>query len=168
MFSIWWIRQTILQALAETSRQKRLKANQPTDVAELQAIYAYLEEVLNREPTIKEMAEASLAHSISLPHARLLSALNEPPVAQSDHISVVKWPNKPQDVFTQVLWKTCLKEQVDVFSEKERTITLAYLSENKEELDSLSETYFLSAEETAAVLRKAYRKIRHYYRNSTE
>lgn len=56
-YAVWWIRQSILQALAEQSRIVRLPLNKIGSINKVNATYSRLEQVLQREPTIYEIAK---------------------------------------------------------------------------------------------------------------
>ncbi|MDR1006083.1 MAG: RNA polymerase sigma factor RpoD/SigA [Bacteroidales bacterium] len=57
-YAVWWIRQSILQAIAEQSRIVRLPLNQVGTINKLKKERAKLEQGLERNPTTEEMAEA--------------------------------------------------------------------------------------------------------------
>jgi RNA polymerase primary sigma factor len=61
-YAVWWIRQTILQALAENARIVRLPVNKVGNVNKLNRLLAKLTQEFEREPTAEELAnELSLA-----------------------------------------------------------------------------------------------------------
>ena len=55
-YAVWWIRQSILQALAEQSRIVRLPLNKIGSINKINKAYAKLEQQLEREPTADEVA----------------------------------------------------------------------------------------------------------------
>ena len=57
-YAVWWIRQSILQAVAEQARIIRLPMNQVGALARVKKAISLLEQKLERRPTIKEIAEA--------------------------------------------------------------------------------------------------------------
>src|SRR3982751_34568 len=57
-YAVWWIRQSILQALAEQSRIVRLPLNQVGLTNRISKVYQQLEQQFEREPTAEELAEA--------------------------------------------------------------------------------------------------------------
>lgn len=57
-YAVWWIRQSILQALAEQSRIVRLPLNKIGSINKINKTYAVLEQLLEREPSAEELAEA--------------------------------------------------------------------------------------------------------------
>jgi RNA polymerase primary sigma factor len=56
-YAVWWIRQAIIQALAEQSRVVRLPLNRVGSVARILKMHAQLEQSLQRDPTVTELAE---------------------------------------------------------------------------------------------------------------
>ncbi len=57
-YAVWWIRQSIMQALAEKSRQIRLPVNKIGIQSRIRQVINELEQKLQREPSIEEIAEA--------------------------------------------------------------------------------------------------------------
>ena len=55
-YAVWWIRQTVLQALAEQTRSVRIPLNQNSNLARLSRIDIALRQQLGRSPTIQELA----------------------------------------------------------------------------------------------------------------
>lgn len=56
-YAVWWIRQSILQALAEQARIVRLPLNKIGSINRINRAFADLEQVYEREPTVQEIAE---------------------------------------------------------------------------------------------------------------
>jgi RNA polymerase primary sigma factor len=56
-YAVWWIRQSILQALAEQSRVVRLPLNRVGSLQKIGKTFSDLEQKFQREPSIEEMAE---------------------------------------------------------------------------------------------------------------
>ncbi|MCG8310917.1 MAG: RNA polymerase sigma factor RpoD/SigA [Cytophagales bacterium] len=57
-YAVWWIRQSIIQALAEKSRVVRLPVNKLSSLNKISRKFSELEQVYQRDPTVDEMAEA--------------------------------------------------------------------------------------------------------------
>jgi RNA polymerase primary sigma factor len=55
-YAVWWIRQTVLQALAEQTRSVRIPLNQNSNLARLSRIDIALRQQLGRSPTVQELA----------------------------------------------------------------------------------------------------------------
>ena len=56
-YAVWWIRQTVLQALAEQTRSVRIPLNQNSNLAKLSRTETALTQKLGRTPTDQEIAE---------------------------------------------------------------------------------------------------------------
>jgi RNA polymerase primary sigma factor len=56
-YAVWWIRQAILQALAEQARVVRLPLNRVNDLNKLSKIFSHLEQKFQREPSYEELGE---------------------------------------------------------------------------------------------------------------
>ncbi|MFT6323697.1 MAG: RNA polymerase primary sigma factor, partial [Halieaceae bacterium] len=56
-YAVWWIRQSILQALAEQSRIVRLPLNKIGTISKINQVYSKLEQDMERTPTAHEIAE---------------------------------------------------------------------------------------------------------------
>src|SRR3569833_171798 len=57
-YAVWWIRQGILQAIAEQSRMVRLPLNQIGSLSKVYRTFSKLEQEYEREPSVDELAEA--------------------------------------------------------------------------------------------------------------
>lgn len=58
-YAVWWIRQAILQALAEQVRIVRLPLNRVSEIHRISSMLSKLEQKFQREPSVEEIAEAS-------------------------------------------------------------------------------------------------------------
>jgi RNA polymerase primary sigma factor len=56
-YAVWWIRQSIISAIAENSRMVRLPLNKVGNLTKIKKGIAQLEQELEREPTLQELAE---------------------------------------------------------------------------------------------------------------
>ena len=56
-YAVWWIRQSILQALAEQARIVRLPLNRIGSLSKISRTFSHLEQKYEREPTVEELAE---------------------------------------------------------------------------------------------------------------
>ena len=78
-YAVWWIRQSILQAIAEQSRIVRLPLNQVGSVAKVNRVLSKFEQENERRPSVDEISER-----IDLPEDKIDDALR----AQNKHISM--------------------------------------------------------------------------------
>lgn len=56
-YAVWWIRQSIMQALAEQSRVVRLPLNRVGNISKISKAFSELEQRFQRDPTVQELAE---------------------------------------------------------------------------------------------------------------
>jgi RNA polymerase primary sigma factor len=91
-YAVWWIRQSILQALAEQSRIVRLPLNQVGSLNKINKAYSKLEQEFEREPTAEELAEL-----LDLPQDKITDTMK---------VSVVtyRWMRHWQAVKKAPLW----------------------------------------------------------------
>src|SRR6187431_2641249 len=98
-YAVWWIRQSILQALAEQSRIVRLPLNKVGLTNRIQKAYQQLEQEFEREPSPEELAEllqidleeVSASLSISTRHISMDSPLSDG--EENTMIDVMENPN---------------------------------------------------------------------------
>jgi RNA polymerase primary sigma factor len=55
-YAVWWIRQSIMQAIAENSRIVRLPLNKINELGKVNKAFAHLEQEFEREPTVEELS----------------------------------------------------------------------------------------------------------------
>jgi RNA polymerase primary sigma factor len=55
-YAVWWIRQSIMQAIAENSRIVRLPLNKINELGKVNKAFAHLEQEVEREPTVEELS----------------------------------------------------------------------------------------------------------------
>jgi len=105
-YAVWWIRQSILQALAEQARIVRLPLNKIGIINKVNKAFARLEQDLGRTPTIDELAEllevsnADVKHSIANTgrHVSMDAPLKEGDEGSSSMYDVLQNPesNNPE------------------------------------------------------------------------
>jgi len=78
-YAVWWIRQSILQALAEQSRIVRLPLNQVGSLSKINKMFSKLEQEFERPPSAEE-----LAHALDLPTEKVVQSLK----VSGRHISI--------------------------------------------------------------------------------
>ena len=69
-YAVWWIRQSILQALAEQSRIVRLPLNKIGSINKINKAYAKLEQKFERPPTAEEISELTELSITELNYAK--------------------------------------------------------------------------------------------------
>ncbi len=91
-YAVWWIRQSILQAVAEQARMVRLPLNQVGALSKIKKTSTRLEQLYHRQPTIKEIAE-----ELDLPEHKIMAAFRmnakevsmDAPIGEDDDMSLL-------------------------------------------------------------------------------
>src|SRR6266702_15885 len=117
-YSVWWIRQSILQALAEQSRIVRLPLNKVGLTNRIQKAYSHLEQEFEREPSAEELAElleldieeVSSTLGISARHVSMDTPLSEG--EENTLLDVLENPNAER-AETNIEHKESLKMEID-------------------------------------------------------
>jgi RNA polymerase primary sigma factor len=133
-YAVWWIRQSILQALAEQSRIVRLPLNQVGTLNKIKKEVSRLEQQLERPPTIEEISEImdtsrdKLADVLSI-SSKTLSM--DAPLISDEDISLIDVyvDDNAEGTDVNVMQESLAKEihrSLSVLSKKEREIVSLY------------------------------------------
>lgn len=173
-YAVWWIRQSILQALAEQSRLVRLPLNQVGSVNKVSRAFNKFEQENERRPSIEEIAA-----EIDLPQDKIAEAIKvgnrqisvDAPFSDSDDNSLLDiLPNTSIPNADKVLDIESLKEEVNralsTLNERERDILKDFFGLNGTELtlEEIGHKYGLTRERVRQIKEKAIRRLR----NSTQ
>ncbi len=175
-YAVWWIRQSILQALAEQSRIVRLPLNRVGALNKIGKAYSNLEQEFEREPSAAELAqeldmdinEVADTLKISGRHVSM-----DAPFAQGeenrllDVIENEEEPNPDYGLMTESL-KTEIERALSSLSEREAEVIKLYFGLNKEHsltLEEIGEKFNLTRERVRQIKEKAIRRLRHASRS---
>lgn len=175
-YAVWWIRQSILQALAEQSRIVRLPLNRVGALNKIGKAYSNLEQEFEREPDALEIAqeldmdvnEIADALKISSRHVSM-----DAPFTQGeenrllDIIENEELPNPDSVLMTESL-KTEIGRALSSLSEREAEVIKLYFGLNKEHsltLEEIGERFNLTRERVRQIKEKAIRRLRHASRS---
>ena len=175
-YAVWWIRQSILQALAEQSRIVRLPLNRVGALNKIGKAYSNLEQEFEREPNASEIAnelemdisEISDTLRISGRHVSV-----DAPFAQGDNNSLLDViENEHQPEPDNTLMSESLKSEIDralsTLSEREAEVIKLYFGLKKEHsltLEEIGERFNLTRERVRQIKEKAIRRLRHASRS---
>ncbi|MCR5037775.1 MAG: RNA polymerase sigma factor RpoD/SigA [Bacteroidales bacterium] len=171
-YAVWWIRQSILQAVAEQARIIRLPMNQVGALAKVKKASAMLEQKLQRRPTVKEIAD-----SVDLAEDKVEQLLNlntramstdAPLDEQNDDanfldIFVQEDQTKTDSAVEQESASKAISRSLDMLSEKERTILCMYygLGTSREySLEEIAMKLNLSRERTRQIRDRTLKRLR--------
>ena len=140
-YAVWWIRQAILQAVAEQSRMVRLPLNQVGFISRVKKTASYLEQLYQRKPTIKEIAD-----ELDMPEEKIETALKvnakeismDAPISSDDDMTFIDTvvPEDNYEADRQVVSESEsaeIKRSLSVLNDKEKKIIIYYfgLDSNK-------------------------------------
>ncbi len=169
-YAVWWIRQTILQALAENARIVRLPVNKVGAVNKINRIFSRMTQEFEREPTPEELANELEYDSETI--KELLSyaektAYLESPVSNSDD-KMTLLDILPNDSNERNEEKLELKQQIDnllsKLPDRDAQIIKMYYGigvSHKYTLDEIAKQLGLTRERIRQIKTKAMRKLRH-------
>ncbi|HMU42725.1 MAG TPA: sigma-70 family RNA polymerase sigma factor [Ignavibacteriaceae bacterium] len=175
-YAVWWIRQSILQALAEQSRIVRLPLNRVGALNKIGKAYSNLEQEFEREPSANELAteldmdvsEVADTLKISGKHVSM-----DAPFAQGEDnrlLDVIQ--NDQQPTPDHVLMTESLKAEIEralsTLTEREAEVIKLYFGLNKEHsltLEEIGERFNLTRERVRQIKEKAIRRLRHASRS---
>lgn len=175
-YAVWWIRQSILQALAEQSRIVRLPLNRVGALNKIGKAFSQLEQEFEREPSASELAEEldmsvfEVADTLKI-SGRHLSV--DAPFAQGEDnrlLDVIQDERQPSP--DSILMEESLKEEVKralaTLSEREAEVIRLYFGLQKEHsltLEEIGEKFNLTRERVRQIKEKAIRRLRHATRS---
>lgn len=171
-YAVWWIRQSILQAVAEQARIIRLPMNQVGAMAKVKKASAILEQKLQRRPTIKEiadnvdLAEDKVEQLLNL-NTRALST-DAPIDEQNDDanfldIFVQEDQTRTDAAVEQESASKAINRSLDMLTEKERTILCMYFglgTPREYSLEEIAMKLDLSRERTRQIRDRALKRLR--------
>lgn len=174
-YAVWWIRQSILQALAEQSRIVRLPLNQVGSLNKINKAYARFEQENERRPSPEELAEI-----LDLPAEKVADTLrvsgrhvsvDAPFVEGEDNSLLDVLVNDDSPVADRTLMNESLSTEVEralaTLTDRERDIIKLFFGINCQEmtLEEIGEKFGLTRERVRQIKEKAIRRLRHSSRS---
>ncbi|HZY37526.1 MAG TPA: RNA polymerase sigma factor RpoD/SigA [Mucilaginibacter sp.] len=171
-YAVWWIRQAIMQAIAEQSRMVRLPLNQVGSLTRLHKTFARLEQEYQRDPSLEELADAmeksadAVADVISKSGRHL--SVDAPFVSGEENslLDVLITPGaETDDVLMKESLAYAIRHSLAVLTLREREIiTLFYGigSVDAKSLDEISVHYGLTRERVRQLKDKALMQLRRH------
>ena len=175
-YAVWWIRQSILQALAEQSRIVRLPLNKIGSINKINKTYAFLEQAHERAPSAEEIAK-ELDMTIndvkeSLKNSGRHVAMDAPLVEGEDSnlydvLNSGESPNPDRTLLHESL-KTEIERALETLTPREADVVRLYfgLAEHHAmTLEEIGETFDLTRERVRQIKEKAIRRLKHTTRS---
>lgn len=175
-YAVWWIRQSILQALAEQSRIIRLPLNQVGSLNKISKEISRLEQIYERMPSSDEIADA-----LDLPEEKIADAMKintrhfsvDAPLVQGEDMSFLDvymnndTPNTDSGLIFESLSKE-IERSLATLTERERDIVKYYFGIGVSHgltLDEIGAKFDLTRERVRQIKEKAIRRLKHTSRS---
>ena len=174
-YAVWWIRQSILQAIAEQSRLVRLPLNQVGSVNKITRELSRFEQEHERKPSVDEIAER-----VDLPEDKIADAMKansrhvsmDAPIADGEDSSMIDFLAGDSSNTDRELAIESLKAEVSrilkLLTDKEQKVLRAFFGIDgspEMTLDEIGEKYNLTRERVRQIKEKALRRLRHNTKN---
>lgn len=175
-YAVWWIRQSILQALAEQSRIVRLPLNKVGSIHKINKMYTYLEQSNERPPSAEEIAKeldmtiADVKESLKNTGGHI--SMDAPLVHGEDSnlydvLRSGESPNPDHALLHESL-RTEIERALDTLTPREAAVIKLYfglLNKRPLTLEEIGENFNLTRERVRQIKEKAMRRLKHTSRN---
>ena len=176
-YAVWWIRQSILQALAEQSRIVRLPLNQVGSLNRINRAFAELEQKYEREPTPEE-----LARILDIPEEKIIESLKisgkhvsvDAPLGDEESGTLLEMieneeaPDADQNLMAESL-RNEIERSLATLNIKEREVVRLFFGLGANHgltLEEIGAKFDLTRERVRQIKEKAIRRLRHTSRSS--
>jgi len=175
-YAVWWIRQSILQALAEQSRIVRLPLNKIGSINKINKMYAFLEQANERVPSAEEIAK-ELDMTISdvkesMKNSGRHVSMDAPLVEGEDSnlydvLRSGESPNPDRNLLHESL-RTEIERALETLTPREADVVRLYFGLGEKHamtLEEIGETFDLTRERVRQIKEKAIRRLKHTSRS---
>lgn len=175
-YAVWWIRQSILQALAEQARIVRLPLNKIGSINKINKAFNQLEQEFQREPTIDEVAnlleskpefiEDSL--NFSGIHVSMDAPLRDEEAGNLYDVMLNEDSPDPEEELMNSSLRKEIERSLSTLNEREADILKFYFGLNGFQpytLEEIGEELGLTRERVRQIKEKAIKKLKNQYRN---
>ena len=177
-YAVWWIRQSILQALAEQSRIVRLPLNRVGSLNKISKTFSELEQKFEREPSPEELAEVLEVSASEVVDTMKISGRHvsmDAPFVQGEENSLLDvlendGDEKPDDGLMNDSLRKEVQRALSTLTSREADVITLYFGLNGEHamtLEEIGEKFNLTRERVRQIKEKAIRRLRHTSRSKT-
>ncbi len=175
-YAVWWIRQSILQALAEQARIVRLPLNKIGSINKINKAFNKLEQEYQREPTVEEVADLMETRPELIEDAMTFSSIHvsmDAPLRDeeaNDMYDVMLNEDSPSPD-TELIDNSLRKEierSLSTLGDREAEILRFYFGLNGYQphtLEEIGDEFGLTRERVRQIKEKAIKKLKNQYRN---
>ena len=175
-YAVWWIRQAILQALAEQSRIVRLPLNRVGALHKIGKTSSGLEQTFGREPSASEIAdelemspyEVMDTLKISSRHLSLDAPFNDGEDNRLLDVLEDKFQASPDQKLMKDSLKSEIEKALSSLTDREAEVISLYFGINREHsltLEEIGEKFKLTRERVRQIKEKAIKRLRHASRS---
>jgi RNA polymerase primary sigma factor len=176
-YAVWWIRQSILQALAEQSRVVRLPLNKIGTLSKIGRIFSDLEQEFEREPSSEEIADQLEISEDEVTNTLQMSgrhvSMDEPLNDSDDNTLIDVLENADQAPPDRELMEESLKIEIqralETLTPRESEVIRLYFGLDNDHpltLEEIGAMFNLTRERVRQIKEKAIRRLRHTSRSS--
>jgi len=175
-YAVWWIRQSILQALAEQARIVRLPLNKIGSINKINKAFNKLEQEFQREPTVEEIAEImdikpdliedSMNSSGS--HVSMDAPLRDEEGNNLYDVMLNEDSPKPDEELMDNSLRQEIERSLATLGEREAEILRYYFGlkgYQQHTLEEIGDEFGLTRERVRQIKEKAIKKLKNQYRN---
>jgi RNA polymerase primary sigma factor len=176
-YAVWWIRQSILQALAEQSRIVRLPLNKIGSINKINKTFSKLEQEYEREPSTEEIADAMSISVDDIKEAMRTSGRHismDAPLQQGEDSTLIDvlgdddQPHPDASLITESLRRE-VERALGTLTTREADVIKLYFGlmpgEQPMTLEEIGERFDLTRERVRQIKEKAIRRLKHTSRS---
>ena len=175
-YAVWWIRQAILQALAEQSRIIKLPLNRVGTIHKIGKTQSKLEQKYRRPPNIEEIArelaldESEVRETIKIGNTHMSL---DAPLKQGEDSKLIdvlhdESQEHPDDGVMDISLQEEIEKTLDTLSEREKEVVKLYFGigeETAHTLEEIGQRFNLTRERVRQIKEKALRRLKHCSRS---
>lgn len=176
-YAVWWIRQAILQAIAEQTRVVRIPMNKQGNLVKVNKAISKIEQEFERQPSESELAEMLEMNVNEITDTLKVSGRQvsvDAPFSQNEdngYLDVLKNDSPaPDDKLMSESLRVEIERALSTLSEKESEVIRLYFGLNREHcltLEEIGEKFDLTRERVRQIKEKAIRRLKHSTRSNT-
>jgi RNA polymerase primary sigma factor len=175
-YAVWWIRQSIISAIAENSRMVRLPLNKVGNLTKIKKGMSELEQQLEREPTVQELAELIELNADEIENAMNIAgrhqSIDAPFVEGEDHGLLDVMENNDSPKADKTLKVYYLRKEIErslaTLTEREADVLRMFFGigfAHPFSLEEIGDKHSLTRERVRQIKEKAVKRLQHNTRS---
>jgi RNA polymerase primary sigma factor len=175
-YAVWWIRQSIISAIAENSRMVRLPLNKVGNLTKIKKGMSELEQQLEREPTVQELAELIELNADEIENAMNIAgrhqSIDAPFVEGEDHGLLDVMENGDSPKADKSLMVDSLRKEIErslaTLTEREADVLRMFFGigfAHPFSLEEIGDKHSLTRERVRQIKEKAVKRLQHNTRS---